>query len=96
MQRSYPEVEAFYHSKAWINCRNSFMDAVNYICNRCGSPAAICHHKEYITINNINNPDITLNWDNLEPLCLDCHNKEHFKQDDGYFFNEDGDIYFFS
>lgn len=54
------------------------MSSKNGICERCGAPARIVHHREYITPENINDPDITLNWDNLEALCQDCHNKEHF------------------
>lgn len=37
----------------------------------------IVHHKEYINDINIHDPKITLNWDNLELLCIECHNKEH-------------------
>lgn len=50
----------------------------NYICERCGNTAVIVHHKTYITPNNINDPNITLNWDNLEALCATCHQHEHF------------------
>ena len=32
---------------------------------------------------------ITLSFDNLEALCLDCHNKEHFERSD---FTTDGDV----
>ena len=42
----------------------------------------IVHHKTYITEDNINNPDITLNWDNLECLCQTCHNKEHHREEE--------------
>lgn len=52
------------------------------MCERCKArgiykPGYIVHHKEYITPGNINNPNITLNLDNLEYVCEDCHNKEH-------------------
>lgn len=69
--------KAFYHSKAWIKCKNSYIKSVHGLCERCGEPGYIVHHKKYITPNNINDPNITLNHDNLECLCLDCHNKEH-------------------
>ena len=53
-----------------------------YLCERCMQegrykPAEIVHHKVYLTPENINNPAITLNWDNLEALCRDCHEAEH-------------------
>jgi 5-methylcytosine-specific restriction endonuclease McrA len=35
------------------------------------------HHKKHLTPDNIWDPDITLDWKNLEALCIDCHNKEH-------------------
>lgn len=40
-------------------------------------------------MSNIYNPDITLNFDNLELLCIDCHNKEHFAEN---IFNEAGEL----
>lgn len=70
---------AFYKSKAWVQCRIGYMLSQNYICERCGDTAKICHHKEHLTPANINDPYITLNWDNLESVCQECHNLEHHK-----------------
>ena len=67
----------FYLSQAWRSTRNAYAVSVNGLCERCGQAGDIVHHKVYISPQNINNPDITLNWDNLELLCQDCHNKEH-------------------
>ena len=39
----------------------------------------IVHHKNHISKDNIYNTDITLDFNNLELLCMDCHNKEHFE-----------------
>lgn len=49
----------------------------------------IVHHKSYIDTSNIWDTDITLNFDNLELLCIDCHNKEHFEKTD---FTHDGEL----
>lgn len=49
----------------------------------------IVHHKCYINSKNIFNPNVTLNFENLELLCIDCHNKEHFEKSD---FDEQGNI----
>lgn len=71
------------------------MSYKNGICERCGAPARIVHHRKYITRANINNPAITLNWDNLEALCQDCHNKEHFVTGatvPGLMFDEAGNL----
>lgn len=70
--------DKFYHSKAWRRLSRAFLCSKNYICERCGQPADIAHHRQYITAQNINNPAVTLNADNLEALCLHCHNTEHF------------------
>lgn len=51
------------------------------MCNRCNEkPGKIVHHKIPITPQNINDPYITLNFNNLEYLCQDCHSEEHLKR----------------
>lgn len=71
--------KGFYRSMAWRKCRDAYFIKRNGICERCGNAGVIVHHKIYITPENINNPKITLNFDYLELLCCDCHNKEHKK-----------------
>lgn len=75
--------KAFYNSKAWIDCRDGYIKSVYGLCERCERPGYIVHHKKILTQENINDPNITLNWDSLEYLCLDCHNKEHHKNKEG-------------
>ena len=44
---------------------------------------------------NINDFNITLNWDNLQALCLECHNSVHGiggATVDGVAFDENGDL----
>ena len=36
--------------------------------------------------------EIFFNFDNLEALCQDCHNKEHFREEAEYYFDENGDL----
>jgi 5-methylcytosine-specific restriction endonuclease McrA len=74
--------KSFYKSKEWQECREAYIAEVNGLCERClengkVNPGKIVHHIEYLTPDNINDPEITLNFDNLEYLCLDCHNEEH-------------------
>lgn len=86
---------SFYNSKQWIKCRNAFMRSKFYICERCEGAAYIVHHKNHITPENINDPDITLNWDNLQALCLNCHNAVHANGGacaDGVSFDINGDL----
>ena len=78
---AFPEQAAFYNSKAWKQTQAAFMASKHGICERCGDPARIVHHKTYITPANINDPAITLSWDNLEALCQTCHTREHFVTD---------------
>ena len=39
----------------------------------------IVHHKIYLNNINYKNEEISLNEENLEGLCINCHNTEHFK-----------------
>ena len=87
--------KSFYSSKRWKNTQAAYMASQNYICERCGNMARIVHHIKYITPNNIQDPNITLNWDNLEALCMDCHTREHLGSDsciDGVSFDQDGNL----
>ena len=87
---------AFYNSTAWRRLSRAFLLSKYYICERCGKPADIAHHKTHITAANIHNPDISLNPANLEALCIDCHNTEHFSAGGaacrGLEFTPEGDI----
>lgn len=65
----------FYNSKAWLECSRAYAVSAFYLCERCRKPGYITHHKIELTPENINDPSVTLNWDNLEYLCLDCHNR---------------------
>jgi 5-methylcytosine-specific restriction endonuclease McrA len=94
MAKAY--TNGFYSSKRWIDCRDSYLRTQDYICERCGKPAKIVHHKEYITPKTINDPSVTLAHDNLEALCQDCHNREHHKDNNNtrqdVMFDESGNL----
>lgn len=92
MQRENKEVEKFYKSKAWQKTRQSYIVYRSGKCERCDNAGVIVHHKTYITAGNIHDPDITLNFNNLELLCRECHNKEHFKEEISYKFDEEGNL----
>ena len=73
---------SFYKSSAWQLCRASYIAERQSIdgglCERCHHALGyIVHHKVTITPNNINDPMITLNHDNLEYLCKACHDEIH-------------------
>ena len=76
--------QRFYQSKEWKKCRKSFIayrvSIDGGMCQRCKERLGyIVHHKEPITPENINNPEITLNHENLEYVCKPCHDDEHFE-----------------
>lgn len=78
---------SFYTSREWEMVRRQYLQKVNGLCERCKAkglyePAKIVHHKIYLSKENYKDPSIALNFDNLEALCQDCHNKEHFEDGD--------------
>ena len=62
--------QSFYDSKAWRVLSKIFLSSRFYICEICGRPASIAHHKRHISQQNINDPEITLNAKNLQAVCL--------------------------
>lgn len=102
---------SFYKSKAWNRVRLNIWRKQYCLCNRCGKPVyvkglsddipedkrvkGIVHHKEYLNESNVYDDYITLDENNLEGLCIDCHNKEHNDPGilrDGYEFDDNGNI----
>lgn len=96
MKEYTQQAKQFYNSKAWKRTRRLYLLSVNFICERCGKPADVVHHKNYINLENINDFNTLLSFDNLEALCMDCHNKEHFKsgREKKYIFDEMGNLVF--
>ena len=74
--------ERFYKSKRWKDCRAAYSKRAGGLCERCLAhglfvPGKIVHHKIQLSPANINDPTVSLNFDNLELLCRDCHGEEH-------------------
>ena len=92
----------FYKSKAWKKCREGYIQSVYGLCERCNKEGKIVngyivHHKIKLTPSNINDVEVSLNWNELEYVCIDCHNKEHMGNHDivvreGLMFNEMGEM----
>lgn len=83
---------AFYNSKAWRSVSAAYMSSKNYLCERCGRPAQICHHKTWLNAQNVHDPTVALNPDNLEAVCIECHNAIHSSQHDITVFDKDGNV----
>ena len=72
----------FYTSREWFKCRAAFIKQRQSIdggiCQQCGKePGVIVHHRVHITPDNIDDPYITLNHENLEYVCHECHDVIH-------------------
>lgn len=72
----------FYQSAAWKSCRETYRRSKGHLCEKCLAkgiyrPGEIVHHKTFLTPENINDPDVALNPDNLELLCRDHHADAH-------------------
>lgn len=68
----------FYDSGEWKKVRKSVLERDFYTCQECGRPDCnTVHHIKPITEMNITNPLITLNPNNLETICRDCHDRIH-------------------
>lgn len=88
-----------YSSKAWQDCRNGYAAKVGYLCERCLSrgiyrPGTIVHHIVELTPQNVDNPHVSLNWDNLQLLCRDCHAEVHKSYNKGrrYQIGDNGEV----
>lgn len=87
----------FYKSRAWQSTRLAYLKSVGGLCERClkrglYKPAEIVHHKVYIDEQNINDPAVTLSWTNLEAVCRECHEDEHYDGAKRYKVDEYGRV----
>ena len=90
----------FYWSKKWKKVQANYKKQAGGLCERCKArgllvPAVIVHHKIHLTEANYLDESVALDPDNLEALCFDCHQTEHFKNKDcrdDLFFDSDGNL----
>lgn len=107
-----PYARNFYNGRAWRSFRESYvsdrMTIDGALCERCHQHAGEeLHHIEMINPDNINNPGITLNRDNVTLLCRQCHfevhrelilqsfqakARQHILNEKGYYFDEEGQM----
>lgn len=84
----YTTAKQFYKGKEWNKLRQILIDEQlakygEVKCAKCGrvidNPWEIIgHHKQHLTLENLNNAEISLNQDNVELICFHpCHNSEH-------------------
>ena len=74
-------IHAFYCRKDYLSLAQSCKVKSGGICARCGGVFDLNelrpHHKIELTLDNIDDTNITLNPDNIEVLCHACHNAVH-------------------
>lgn len=56
------------------------------------TPAEIVHHKTELTPENIDDPKISMGFDNLKAVCRDCHAQEHNIIQKRYSIGPDGSV----
>ena len=87
----------FYKTAAWKKCRDSYIRSVGGLCERCWKNGIIrhgdtVHHKIELTLENINDPAVTMNHANLELLCRQCHADMHRTNKRRYQVDEAGRV----
>jgi 5-methylcytosine-specific restriction protein A len=97
----YTSLKQFYNSKAWKDCRDSYIPTVHGLCEEClmhgrVRPGFILHHKTRLTLANVNDPSISLNHECLKYLCIDHHNAVYAKEQsvtaEGLTFDANGNL----
>lgn len=73
----------FYKTKAWKDCRTAYLHTVGGLCEECMKrgiirSADIVHHKIQLNDDNAHEPEIALSFENLEAVCIECHNALHY------------------
>ena len=92
MVDGYEKIHKFYKSDKWKVARTICIAKAGGLCEKCGDIGSEVHHKIHLTPENVSDPEISINQDNLVLLCTACHNKEHerFSDKKSYKFDSDG------
>lgn len=70
----------FYNSSLWKKTRDYIYNRESGVCQKCKGEfgaGEIVHHIIHLNSNNINDPNITLNEENLILVCRECHARIH-------------------
>ena len=72
----------FYNSRIWRNFSKLLKIQNNYMCDKCNNVVLstkklISHHKIELTEDNVDDDNISLNKNNIDIICYDCHNRVH-------------------
>lgn len=78
MGRYAEKHKSFYNSTVWRELREQVLADNGYLCVECKRKGKIRHAKQVhhrVTLEQ--DMSKALEYDNLEPLCSECHNKVH-------------------
>ena len=70
MYRKPKKLNHFYKSNEWHLARVIKIANQNGLCENCGKPENEVHHIIHLTINNVDDLNISLNQSNLKLLCI--------------------------
>jgi len=70
-----PKYKQFYNSNDWKILKEKKLQDEQYRCERCKKLATEVHHIKYIQVDE--GWELRLDYNNLEALCVDCHNFRH-------------------
>lgn len=92
-----PWAESFYKSKAWQRCRAAAWKRDAGLCVDCLKAGRITsaeevHHIIELTPDNISDPNVSLNLNNLISLCRECHKARHGARPRRYTVDEFGRV----
>ena len=87
----------FYSSQAWADCREAYRRSVHGLCETCAKkglivPGEIVHHIIELTPDNIDDPSVTMDWNNLRLVCREHHAAEHGARKKRYTVDEMGHV----
>ena len=82
----------FYKSDSWRAARELKIMTVNGLCERCGAIGIEVHHIKRLNVDNVKDASVSIDSENLELLCRECHNKEHKRFSKETYFDEEGNM----
>ncbi len=82
----------FYKSDVWKLAREIKIMNMNGRCERCGGIGVEVHHIQRLNVDNVKDASVSINPENLELLCRECHNKEHKRFSKEKQFDEEGNL----
>ena len=87
-------IQRFYRSDTWKIARAIKIANACGVCEECGAIGTEVHHIAHLTPENVTDPSVATNQENLKLLCNECHNKAHgrFEGRREYYFDDEGNL----